>query len=53
MKNFFFPAFGAPVNNYLQEKKNNFFFGTSDQQAASLLRPDAALYAIVNTNSET
>lgn len=46
MKNFFFPAFGALVNNYLQEKKK-ILFGTSDQQAASLLRPDAALYAIV------
>lgn len=42
---FGFLAFGAPVNNYLGE--NNFFFGTSDQQAAPLLRPDAALSAIV------
>ena len=44
-----FPAFGG-FNNYLEErkkKKKDFFFGTSAQQAAPLLWPDAALSAIV------
>lgn len=43
-----FPAFGGSFNNYLEgKKKKDFFFGTSAQQAAPLLWPDAALSAIV------
>lgn len=37
---------GAPFHNFLAKKKN-VFFGISDQQAAPLLWPDAALDAIV------